>query len=375
MSFLINPFVYLSAGATLTADKGTFTLTGVNAAFLRSLKMTAGTGTFTLTGNNAGLSTGIPDLVANAGTFTLTGNAAALSRALRLAASSGSFSLTGNAAVLSKTATLLANGGSFSLSGVSASFARALVMSAASASFTLTGNNATISKDPNFASVVLLTNFNGVDGATSASDNSFSAHSLTFNGNAQLDTGVLTPWGAGSLLLDGTGDWVSAGDSADWQFSGEFTIEGWARLSVTGTCLLFGQSKESSQRSIRMYFEDTGTTERFTANFWVTDVSTATHNLITGDLNTATGTWFHWAFSRDSSNKMRVHIDGVMQASKTSATGTNFNSNSDFRIGGQENNSSLWNGNMAEIRVTKGVCRYPSDSSFTPPTAAFPRGA
>lgn len=353
MSFLINPFVYLSAGATLTADKGTFTLTGVNAAFLRSLTMTAGTGTFTLIGNNAGLSTGIPDLVANAGTFTLTGNAA----------------------VLSKTATLLANGGSFTLTGVSASFARALVMSAVKATFTLTGNSATISKDPNFANVVLLTNFNGVDGATSASDNSFSAHSLTFNGNAQLDTGVLTPWGDGSLLLDGTGDWVSAGDSSDWQFSGEFTIEGWARLSVTGTCLLFGQSKESSQRSLRMYFEDTGTTERFTANFWVTDVSTATHNLITGDLNTPTGTWFHWAFSRDSSNKMRVHIDGVMQASKTSATGTNFNSNSDFRIGGQENNSALWNGHIAEVRITKGVCRYPSDSSFTPPTAAFPRGA
>lgn len=156
MSFLVNPFVYLSAGATLTADKGTFTLTGVNAAFLRSLKMEAGTGTFTLTGQNAGLSTGHPDLVANAGTFTLTGNAAALSRALRMAANTGTFSLTGNAAALSKTVTMLASGGSFTLTGVTNTFKRALVMAASQATFTLTGNAATLTYGNNFVSTLTV---------------------------------------------------------------------------------------------------------------------------------------------------------------------------------------------------------------------------
>ncbi|MEY9375081.1 hypothetical protein [Rhizobium leguminosarum] len=142
MSFLVNSYRYLSAGATLTVDAGTFTLTGVSAAF--ALKMQAAAGTFTLTGIDTDLTTGNPDLVAETGTFTLTGNAAVLSRALRVAASSGSFSLTGNAAALNKVFTLLAGSGSFTLTGVSNTFKRALVIAASQASFTLTGNAATL---------------------------------------------------------------------------------------------------------------------------------------------------------------------------------------------------------------------------------------
>lgn len=227
--------------------------------------------------------------------------------------------------------------------------------------------------DPFFNNVVLLTNFNGVDGATTANDDSNSHHTLTFNGNAQLDTGILTPWGDASLLLDGTGDWVSAGDSADWVYSGQFTLEGWAYIQTLGTRLIFGQSAESSQRSFRLYFQDSGGAQQFFVNFWVTDVSGATHVLTSGDLNITAGKWFHWAITRDASNTMRLFIDGVMRASKASASGTNFNSSSDLRIGGQENNSGTWLGNLAEMRITSGVCRYGDDAGFDPPGAAFPR--
>lgn len=145
MSFLVNSYRYHQAApATLTADAGTFTLTGVSAALVRALKLPAADGSFALTGIDADLTTGIPDLVGETGTFTLTGNAAALSRALRLAASSGSFSLAGNAAALNKIFTLLGGSGSITLTGVSNTFTRALVMAASQASFTLTGNAATL---------------------------------------------------------------------------------------------------------------------------------------------------------------------------------------------------------------------------------------
>nr|WMC97959.1 hypothetical protein RAR13_04380 [Aminobacter aminovorans] len=137
----------LAAGATLTADAGTFTLTGVNAAFLRALRMVAETGAFTLTGN-AVTFPGAYAFNAETGTFTLTGNAAGLLRALKMDAAAGAFTLTGNAAGLSKTFTVLASGGSFTLTGVDAAFKRALVMQAAAGNFTLTGNAATLTYTP-----------------------------------------------------------------------------------------------------------------------------------------------------------------------------------------------------------------------------------
>lgn len=159
MSFLVNSYLYLSPDATLSADAGTFTLTGVSAAFARALRLQAAAGSFTLTGEDADLTTGNPDLAAETGMFTLTGNAAALSRALGLAASSGSFSLTGNAAALDRIFTLLADSGSFALTGVSNTFKRALVIAASQASFTLTGNAATLDYSNASDAVVAFANF------------------------------------------------------------------------------------------------------------------------------------------------------------------------------------------------------------------------
>ena len=43
-------------------------------------------------------------------------------------------------------------------------------------------------------------------------------------------------------------------------------------------------------------------------------------------------------------------------------------------IGYQEGQptSSYWNGWIWGLRMTKGVCRYPGGTTFTPPTAPFP---
>ncbi len=49
----------------------------------------------------------------------------------------------------------------------------------------------------------LLLNFNGTDGATTTTDASPSAHTVSFEGNAQLDTAA-KQFGTASLLLDGT---------------------------------------------------------------------------------------------------------------------------------------------------------------------------
>ncbi|MGR9441704.1 LamG domain-containing protein [Rhizobium leguminosarum] len=394
MSFLVNSYRYLSAGATLTVDAGTFTLTGVSAAFAlkmqaaagaftltggdaafaRAQKMQATAGTFTLTGNDADLTTGHPDLHAETGAFTLTGNAAALSRALRIAASSGSFALAGNAAALNKTLSLLAGTGSFALTGVSNTFKRALVMAAAQATFTLTRNAATLTynaaSDPNFSSVKLLCGFNGTDGATSSTDESGVGRTLTFVGNAQLDTAQFK-FGASSLLLDGTGDYITCADSADWDFgAGQFTAELFVRFaSGFGTNEAFlGQwgatvAEQSwflflSSGSLLFRLHDSGGTNRDTSVAWTPTVNT----------------WYHLAVDRDASNKVRVYRDGTMVASNTYSQ-TFQNGTGLFGIGVVPGFAGTFdlNGWVDEVRVTKGVARYASDSGYTVPTAAFPR--
>ena len=56
-------------------------------------------------------------MTADAGSFTLTGQAVDLDKAVKLSAASGSFSLSGQAATLRHGRTLTADSGSFALTG------------------------------------------------------------------------------------------------------------------------------------------------------------------------------------------------------------------------------------------------------------------
>jgi hypothetical protein len=83
----------------------------------------------------------------------------------------------------------------------------------------------TVSRDiNNLVNSAFACNFTGANNATSAAE--FSGKALTFVGNAKLTT--TTPLiGASSLLLDGTGDYVTtASNLSDFAFGrGDFTVE------------------------------------------------------------------------------------------------------------------------------------------------------
>lgn len=128
---------------TLTAEPGTFTLTGQATGLRAARQLAAAAGTFTLTGNAAGLIRGYP-LAAGTGTFVLTGQAAALRADRKLTAATGAFTLTGVAADLIYTPasgayTLAAGTGVFALTGNVAGLTAARKLTAAAGSFTLTG--------------------------------------------------------------------------------------------------------------------------------------------------------------------------------------------------------------------------------------------
>ena len=85
------------------------------------------------------------------------------------------------------------------------------------------------------AQTVLLLHCDGTDGATTFTDSSDTSHTVTANGNAQIDTDQ-SKFGGASGLFDGTGDYLSIPDSADWDFgTGDWTIDFLIRFNaITG---------------------------------------------------------------------------------------------------------------------------------------------
>jgi len=76
----------------------------------------------------------------------------------------------------------------------------------------------------NNSNTKLLLHCNGIDTSTTFTDSSVAAptHIVTANGNAQVDTAI-KKWGTGSALFDGTGDYLSIPDSADWDIAADNT--------------------------------------------------------------------------------------------------------------------------------------------------------
>ena len=227
--------------------------------------------------------------------------------------------------------------------------------------------------DPDFASVVLQLPFAEADGSTTTIDHSNSAHVITAAANAQVDT-AQQKFGTGSGLLDGTGDFFSAADSLDWHVStGEFTVEGWIRFNgdpgTADMCFASVWDDAGAQKSwyiglrnnqlVSFHSENgTGVTTDF-ASAW----------------NPVGSVWYHFAYCRDQSvgDFLRIYIDGVELGNINTGTTPNwFNSTAPLRIGaysGAAADFDYFNGWFDDVRITKGVCRYPSGTTFTVPGA------
>lgn len=222
--------------------------------------------------------------------------------------------------------------------------------------------------DPNFASVKLLCGFEGTNGSTTFVDESSNARTLTAGGNAQISTAQFK-FGASSLLLDGTGDYVSAPDSADWDFgTGQFTVEAFIRRAASGTeWTVMSQWSSTSGNAAWALFATTGG-----LYFRFYDSANVLRDTFAA-FSATTGTWYHVAADRDAAGKVRTYVDGVMLASATFAQAVQGSTNP-LRIGSIQDFAAFdFNGNLDEVRITKGVARYASGSGFTVPSAAFPR--
>lgn len=109
-----------SGGAqTLTADPGTYTLTGSAATLTAARNFSADSGQYLLTGSAATLSIG-RNLSAASGAYVLTGQSAGLTRTYNLSAGSGTFNLTGASATFLYSRVLRGDPGIYTIDGYAA---------------------------------------------------------------------------------------------------------------------------------------------------------------------------------------------------------------------------------------------------------------
>lgn len=196
--------------------------------------------------------------------------------------------------------------------------------------------------DPDWASRVALLHFDGTDGSTTFTDEKLGG-TWTGAGNAQIDT-AQSRYGGASLLLDGTGDWISTADTAAWAFgSGDFFIEAWIRISNT--------------TGVKTIISQWGTNTADRAWTFYVNGSTLTLAMHPGPVlasanGIAANTWYSVAAGRIGST-IYVWLNGTRSGTTGNyGAGALPNPSSVIRIGADSNGSSPYAGHIDELRVS-----------------------
>lgn len=218
----------------------------------------------------------------------------------------------------------------------------------------------------------ILLHMQGANTSTTFPDSNVggSAHTWTAAGNTQISTADFK-FGSSSGAFDGTGDLLTAPDSADFTLgSGDFTIDFWFnRAGGNGTRRLFcGSSNSAGGGGFSVSVE-------LTAGNVVSAAASPSPGDGTGKVSvtgatafTAVG-WHHVAFVR-TGNTLKLFVDGVQEGGDQTFSLAVFDSSNAFGVGCLGELTTLsWFGYMSEFRLSVGTARW--TANFTPPTAAY----
>lgn len=200
------------------------------------------------------------------------------------------------------------------------------------------------------------------DGSTTITDEY--GNVWTAVGNAQVDTAVFK-FGVGSLLLDGTGDYIQGSGAAKFAFgTGDFQIDFQVRIGAAGVGYTLFDFRPVGTNGLYP------TLSKDASNVLVYFTNSA--NRITGTTALATGSFYHICLSRRSGNT-RLFLNGVQEGSTYVDANNYLCGASRPLFGGQgftpAGNTNGW---MDEIRILKGVAAQVA--TFTPPSSAYPNG-
>lgn len=197
----------------------------------------------------------------------------------------------------------------------------------------------------------LLMYFEGADGSTTFTDQT--GKTVTGSGNAQIDTAQYRV-GSASLLLDGTGDYLTVTDASSELDIGtqSFTFECWIRLNAVGATRYIADFRQATATDVApmLYIHSTNKIRYASANVTV----------ITGTTALTTGQWYHVAVSK-SGTSTRLFLNGVQEGS-TYTDNNNYIAITSFKLGSIYDGLSAWhNGWIDDLRVSVGIARYTSN--------------
>jgi hypothetical protein len=224
----------------------------------------------------------------------------------------------------------------------------------------------TTTGDAYYPQVAALLHFDGTNGSTVITDNSKNNLAFTVNGDSKIST-TQSKFGGASLLLDGTGDYISSPSTSDLAFgTGDFTIECWAYKSAGSNNGILQISSTSGGLQANSTLNLSITSFAGTIGIYANNSSYTS----TAFTNT-TNVWYHYAIVRNNGiTKFYFNGNLVTDIGTSGAiTDTTNYTGTYLAIGGYYSTSYLWNGYIDELRITNGYARY--TGNFTPSTTAF----
>ena len=230
------------------------------------------------------------------------------------------------------------------------------------------GASAAREKDPYFNYVTMLLHGDGTNGAQNNTfvDGSTNNFSITRVGNTTQ--GSFSPYGSNwSNFFDGSSTYFTLGTNPAYNFStGSWTYECWVNLSGGSTSSYY--TLFSNGWPIQVYVRNNA------FELYVGDSNTSSGQIINAQTTSANSvpvsSWVHFALVRNSSNNTyKMYVNGVEQASTTSATNP-VASTANFAIGAFGPNLSSptvirFVGYVSNFRATASAVYT---SNFTPST-------
>ena len=198
---------------------------------------------------------------------------------------------------------------------------------------------------------------------TGLTDSSSSPLTVSKIGNVTR-TNTEAKFGTYSAYFDGSGDGLDIAAGSNVNFgNGDWTIDTWWRANnVTAQMAIFAGGTDNTRMAWRL-LDDQNNNQMvaYVGGIWAIHQGTKT--------DFADSTWYHSALTRHGDVVYQYH-NGVtdMNFAMTAAPNTE---NNTIRIGRWGGGQFNFAGNMDEYRISVGISRYPSGTTFTPKTSAY----
>ncbi len=175
---------------------------------------------------------------------------------------------------------------------------------------------------------------------------------ITVNGTPTINS--FTPFLYNSVFFDGT-SFLSAPASTNFEFPGDFTIEGWMYFTNT--------ARGSPQALFSVVIPGAEFDVRWYTNRWQVSLNAGSGTDIGSTPAPANDAWTHVACVR-SGSAIRLYVNGVATSTTLTNSSTLGYATSVATVGAKNNGSNIFTGYISNIRVVNGTALY--TSNFTP---------